>query len=126
MVNENFKEKALAIVSTLKVMTRKIKGQTLYGIVLKQRHLADTIITNLVESECVAWEFAYNYLTTPPFSVADKVVMNDCAEATLSKYQGKVWTCRSNAFLSSSFEWVVFLDGYLGYFLCSCLKKSKS
>lgn len=123
MSDQSFKEKTLAILPDLKLITRKVKGQTLYGVLLKQRHVPEKLVTGLLENEDSAWEAAFKYFSTPPFQLGDSVVMHDCAEATLAKYDGKVWTCRTDAYLSSSNEWVVFLNGYSGYFDCSCLKK---
>lgn len=50
----------------------------------------------------------------------DKVVMHTCGEA--EHYKGKVWTCNSDEFTSSSKEQVVFLEGFSGYFLVKYLQ----
>ncbi len=44
----------------------------------------------------------------------DKVVMHTCLES--EKYEGKVWTCKSDEFVSDSGAKAVFLENYLGYF----------
>ena len=50
----------------------------------------------------------------------DHVVMHTCGEAEY--YRGKIWTCRTDQFNSSSGSPVVFLDGFSGYFLVEYLQ----
>ena len=40
----------------------------------------------------------------------DKVVMHTCIEA--ERYEGKVWTCRTDSYVSKCGEEVVFLEGF--------------
>jgi hypothetical protein len=50
----------------------------------------------------------------------DKVVMHTCIEAEV--YNGKIWTCRTDEFTSSSESNVVFLEGFSSYFLTKYLQ----
>lgn len=50
----------------------------------------------------------------------NKVVMHTCGEA--EHYHGKIWTCSSDEFASSSGSQVVFLNGFSGYFLVKYLQ----
>lgn len=50
----------------------------------------------------------------------DMVVMHTCGEA--EHYTGKIWTCRSDEFKSTSGSQVVFLEGFSGYFLTKYLQ----
>jgi hypothetical protein len=52
--------------------------------------------------------------------VGDKVVMHTCGEA--AHYDGKVWTCRTDQFKTSSGSQVVFVEGFSGYFLVEYLQ----
>lgn len=45
--------------------------------------------------------------------VGDKVVIHTCLES--KRYDGKVWTCRTNQFTAESGTQVVFLEGFRGY-----------
>ena len=38
-------------------------------------------------------------------------------------YNGKIWTCRTDQFKSSSGSQVVFLEGFSGYFLARYLQR---
>ncbi|MDQ4679348.1 hypothetical protein [Stenotrophomonas maltophilia group sp. RNC7] len=53
--------------------------------------------------------------------VGDKVVMHSCLES--KRYQGKVWTCKTEQFKAESGSNVVFLEGYSGYFLVKYLQR---
>jgi hypothetical protein len=55
------------------------------------------------------------------FKIDDKVVMHTCGEA--DHYNGKIWTCRTDQFKSSSGSQVVFLEGFSGYFLARYLQR---
>lgn len=54
----------------------------------------------------------------------DKVVMHTCLESQNPKYEGKVWTCRTD---EKEVEWtslnVVWLEGYSGAFSTEFLQK---
>jgi hypothetical protein len=47
--------------------------------------------------------------------------MHTCIEATLPKYKGKVWTCRTDSYIDKAGQEVVFLEGFSGCFMCSYL-----
>ncbi|WP_242322155.1 hypothetical protein [Bacillus cereus group sp. BfR-BA-01393] len=51
----------------------------------------------------------------------DKVVMHTCLEA--KRYEGKVWTCRTDQFKANSGSQVVFLEGFSGYFSVKYLQR---
>jgi len=51
----------------------------------------------------------------------DQVVMHTCMES--KKYDGKVWTCKTDEFTSSSGTPVIFLEGFSGYFAAKFLQK---
>lgn len=57
------------------------------------------------------------------FKKGDKVVMHTCGEA--DHYLGKVWKCRSDSFMDSANQEVVFLHGFGGHFLCEFLQVVK-
>lgn len=50
----------------------------------------------------------------------DTVVMHSCGEA--EHYNGKIWVCRGNEFMSSSGSPAVFLEGFSGYFYSEYLQ----
>lgn len=52
--------------------------------------------------------------------LGDKVVMHTCGES--DHYKGKLWSCSSDEFLSSSGSPVIFLEGFSGYFLVKYLQ----
>jgi hypothetical protein len=56
------------------------------------------------------------------FKKGDKVVMHTCAEATLPKYNGKIWTCKTDSYIDKAEQEVVFLEGFSGCFLCDYLQ----
>jgi hypothetical protein len=51
----------------------------------------------------------------------EHVVMHTCYES--EKYDGKVWTCITDEFQDKGKQWVVFLDGFSGYFSTEFLQK---
>lgn len=51
----------------------------------------------------------------------DKVVMHTCLES--KRYDGKVWTCRTDQFKAESGTQVVFLEGFRGYFAVKFLQR---
>lgn len=53
----------------------------------------------------------------------DMVVMHSCMEAGIPNYEGKVWTCRTDAFKSKSNGWMVMLDGLSGSFSAEFLQR---
>lgn len=70
-----------------------------------------------------------NYINenrTETFKKGDKVVMHNCYEASLPKYNGKIWTCQTDSFLDRGKEEVVFLEGFSGYFSAEFLKPEQS
>ncbi len=60
---------------------------------------------------------------TSTFKKGDKVVMHTCIESQLPKYNGKVWTCKTDSFLDRSKQEVVFLMNFSGSFLTEYLQK---
>lgn len=50
------------------------------------------------------------------FKKGDKVVMHTCIEASMDKYKGKIWTCKTDSYTDKGKEDVVFLDGFSGCF----------
>lgn len=61
---------------------------------------------------------------TATFKAGAKVVMHTCFEARIPKYKDKIWTCKTDSFLSRSKEEVVFLEDFSGYFSVEFLKSS--
>jgi hypothetical protein len=59
---------------------------------------------------------------TSKFSKGDTVVMHSCIEAKDPECKGKVWTCKTDSFISRSGSEVVFLEEYSGYFLVEYLQ----
>lgn len=51
----------------------------------------------------------------------DTVVMHSCGEA--EHYDGKIWVCRNDEFISSSGSPAVFLEGFSGYFYSEYLQR---
>ena len=61
---------------------------------------------------------------TDTFKKGTKVVMHSCGEANFPKYKGRIWTCQTDSFTSTSGDDVVFLIGFSGYFLTKYLKQN--
>lgn len=66
------------------------------------------------------WNFNYK-LEHELLQPGDCVVMHTCLEA--NHYKDKVWTCESKEFRSASGAYVVFLEGFRGYFATEYLNK---
>ena len=60
---------------------------------------------------------------TTKFVRGDVAVMFGCAEALLPKYNWKKWICRTDSFFTDSGVEVVFLEGFIGYFIADNLTK---
>jgi len=67
-----------------------------------------------------------NQNRTKTFKAGDIVVMHTCYEARMPKYKDKLWTCRTDSFLSKGNEEVVFLEDFSGYFAAEFLKRVQS
>ena len=63
---------------------------------------------------------------TDTFKKGEKVVMHNCIEANIPKYNGKIWTCKTDSFLDRAKQEVVFLEGFSGYFLAEYLQRAQS
>ena len=55
------------------------------------------------------------------FPIGTKVKMVNCLEA--EKYEGHIWTIKSEPWKLSSGQWLVLLEGFRGGFAVSCLEK---
>lgn len=66
------------------------------------------------------WNFNYK-LGHELLQPGDKVMMHTCLEA--DHYKDKVWICESKEFRSASGTYVVFLEGFSGYFSTEFLNK---
>jgi hypothetical protein len=60
---------------------------------------------------------------TETLKKGEKVVMHTCLEAELPKYDGKIWTCKTDSFLDRGKQDVVFLEGFSGYFCTEFLQR---
>ena len=67
-----------------------------------------------------------NQNRTETFKKGEKVVMHNCMEAKLPKYNGKIWTCQTDSFLDRGRQEVVFLEGFSGYFAAEFLQRVQS
>lgn len=56
----------------------------------------------------------------------DQVVMHTCMEASNPKYEGKVWTCKTDAFRAKGHDYcTIFLEGFSGSFTAEFLQLVK-
>jgi hypothetical protein len=62
-----------------------------------------------------------SYLKKSLLKTGDKVVMHTCGEA--EHHDGKIWTCRTDEFKSSSGQYVIFLEGFSGHFKTGYLQR---
>ncbi|MGG4096182.1 hypothetical protein [Paenibacillus lautus] len=54
----------------------------------------------------------------------DAVVMHTCMEASLPKYSGRIWICKTDAFRSKGHDYdSIFLEGFSGSFSAEFLQK---
>ena len=60
---------------------------------------------------------------TATFKKGDKVVMHTCYEASLPKYNGKIWECQTDSYKDRGGQDVVFLRGFSGCFAAEFLQK---
>ncbi len=59
---------------------------------------------------------------TTTLKKGDKVIMQNCEEASYEKYQGKQWICLTDSYLDKSKQEVVFLEDFSGCFLVEYLR----
>ena len=59
---------------------------------------------------------------TKTFKKGDKVVMHTCLEASIPKYNSRVWTCLTDSYLDRGKQEVVFLECFSGCFSVQFLK----
>ncbi|MVW93672.1 hypothetical protein FCL53_17050 [Elizabethkingia meningoseptica] len=65
-------------------------------------------------------------MSNPKFKKGDQVVMHSCYESELEEYKGKVWTIKSDSYMTKWGEECVFLEGFFGCFDCKYLTIVKS
>jgi hypothetical protein len=66
------------------------------------------------------------YRDTEPLKKGELVVMHTCVEARNPKYEGKIWTCRTDQFTRGEGVYAqdsVFLEGFSGSFAAEYLQR---
>lgn len=66
------------------------------------------------------------YRETEPLKKGELVVMHTCVEARNPKYEGKIWTCKTDQFTQGEGAYaqdLIFLEGFTGSFASEFLQR---